>query len=94
MIPLVDVVDEITNAGQVGGKIELSYKENLVEIDYVVDFSNEVVAKLETEIFGEKVAIFVQNQNIYLQIGGVVVEGNISDLDQYIARLNEILTLI
>lgn len=90
LIPLVDVVDEITNAGQVGGKIELSYKENLVEIDYVVDFSNEVVAKLETEIFGEKVAIFVQNQNIYLQIGGVVVEGNISDLDQYIARLNEI----
>lgn len=90
LLPIVDVVDSIVLAGQFGGEIEIQYQENALKIDYVVDFSDGIIAKFETEAFGENVSIFVQDKNIFVQIGGVVAKGNLDNIEEYLSRVNEI----
>ncbi len=93
LLPVADLVDEILTAKQLGGKINVNYKENVISADYVVDFSEKLLAQINLNLFGEELAVYINDNQILMVVGEVAVEGDISDLETYISRINEIFGL-
>ncbi len=90
LLPLSNVVDEILGTNQFGGQAGITFNDFVVKANYVVDFSNGILAKISTQIFGENVSIYLNNNQIFISVGEVVVEGNIDDLENYIAKIDSI----
>ena len=90
LMPLTDVVNEILLAKQFGGNLEVEIGGNTISAKYVVDFKNKLVAKVDTTLFGETVEIYLNDNQIFLVAGELVVEGCLSDIESYIGRIEEI----
>lgn len=90
LLPLSDVVDDILGAEQFGGQAKITIDGFVIDVNYVVDFSNGILAKISTQIFGENISIYINNNQIFFEVGEIVVEGNIDDLENYIARIDSI----
>lgn len=90
ILPIADLVDEILTSKQFGGKVEVAYKEKSISADYVVDFSEKLLAQIKLSAFGEELAIYVNDNQILTVVGEIVIEGQLNDLENYISRINQI----
>lgn len=90
LLPLTNVIDQILGTKQFGGEIAVNFGDNQINANFVFDFSNEILAELKTTILGEDASIYLNNNQILLCVGEIVVEGDINDLEGYIAQINSI----
>jgi len=90
LAPLTEIVDKILQTKQFGGEIALNINEYLVEANYSLNFENGILAELKTQILGENVEVFIQENKILFKVGEIVVEGDVNALDVYQERISKI----
>ena len=90
LLPLGETVDQILAQQQFGGELVLNWQGREIEANYVVDFSDEILAKVETTAFGENVALYLNGNQILLVVGEIVVHGDIEKLDEYLLKVDQI----
>ena len=90
LLPLTSIIDQILGTKQLGGEVVADVNGNEYKANILVDFSDGILAEIQTDIFGENISIYLNNNQILLCVGEIVVEGDINDLENYIARIDEI----
>ncbi len=90
LLPLADVVDKFVQNGQVGGTITLSYKDASFDGNYVIDFSENVVAQIHMSVLLEDVDVYVTENQIVLKLGDIVLAGSVEEIETYLQRIDAI----
>lgn len=89
LLPLTDKVTEILKAKQFAGDLTVDIKDFVINGNYVFDFSNKIMAKINFTIFDEDVAIYLNDRQILVEVGNLVVEGNLDNLPDYLAKIDK-----
>ena len=90
IMPAMDIVQEILDKKQISGVVKAEFEGREIELDYVLDFADGIKAKLSTTLFGETITIYVNGSEITLQIGEILAKGNVDDVENYLARIDQI----
>ncbi len=98
LLPVLDVVDGILAAKQLGGDISLTVEGQKISGNFVLNFENNIVARveLESDIFvqeidGEtqkqKVVIVLSGRDVAVTIGDIAIKGSLDAIEEYEARI-------
>lgn len=89
-LPVSKVVDDILTTKSFEGTINLDIDGTALNFDVKVDFKDDVLIELTTNYMGEKLSLFAQNSVLKIQIGEVVLEGDLLKYEEYISKIDAI----
>lgn len=90
LLPLSEVIDKVLTAGQMSADLKITYKTQTFDALAIFDFSNKIVAEVRAELFGENVKVVLNDNQIFIVIGDVVIGGDIANINAYLAKVDEI----
>lgn len=90
LLPLSNVVDKILTSKQMSADMTLTYKNQTFDAVATFDLADKIVAGIKTELFGEKVKVVLNDNQIYIVVGEVVIGGDIANLNSYLTKVDEI----
>ena len=93
MTELLGFVEDVLNAKQVIGSVETTFADQEIKLDYVVDFADGIKAKVSTRLFEENIVVYLTTDNAFIQIGEVVAKIDLSQIDEYVTKLDELFNL-
>lgn len=88
LLPLSDAIDEIVTAKQFVGQFELEVSEQAFAGKATVDFSNGIQAKVTTNLFGEDVEIYLNDNQLLIVVGDVKIAGDVANLNDYAQKID------
>ena len=71
------------------GEIEVRYGEISCEGEIEIDLRDGVYARVRSEVCGEEVEILLEDEEIYVRVGEVVVKSELSEIRETIKRVEE-----
>ena len=89
-LPVSKVVDDILTTKSFEGTINLDIDGTVLNFGVKVDFKEDVLIELTTNYMGEKLSLFAQNSVLKIQIGEVVLEGDLLKYEEYISKIDAI----
>ena len=87
VLPIFNFVDEVLTSKQVSGLAHLTYQGLELDANYVVDFSNGLLAKIEIENELKDVSVYIKDNRAFVCVDTLVIEANLDEKDDYIEKV-------
>ncbi len=95
LLDFENLVDEILTNKKFGGEISVKFgNDGVLNVDYVVNFDEKIIAELNTSICSENqeknIKLFLNETNFYLVIDELIIEGDYQEIETYLDKLQNL----